>query len=110
MRAIDRPRYHATTLERLSALRTLDPMRSGYYTDLADKWSVEETLQKWIEAGSFQETIDLTKANLVTLNYDQYLCVADRIALGSSKLRPNAERKLVEIYAECGVTVDREIA
>lgn len=109
MRAIDRPRYHTITLERLASLRQLDPMRSGYYTDLADKWIVEEALQKWIANGSFQETIDLSGSNLLTLNYDQYLCVADHITLGGSKLRPATERKLTDIYGECGVRVKREI-
>lgn len=108
MRAIDRPRYHSTTLDRLTSLATLDPARAGYYKDLANKWSIEEALQKWINVGSFKETLDLSESNIVTLNYDQYLCVAECISLGNCVLRPETEKKLEDIYAVCGVLILKE--
>lgn len=108
MRAIDRPRYHSTTLDRLTSLSTLDPSRAGYYTDLGNKWSIEEALQKWIDVGSFKDTLDLSASNIVTLNYDQYLCVADCISLGNSALRLETQKKLEDIYAVCGVLIIKE--
>lgn len=108
MRAIDRPRYHSTTLDRLTSLVTLDPARSGYYRDLANKWSIEEALQKWISAGSYRDTLDLSVSNIVTLNYDQYLCVADCISLGNCVVRPETQKKLEDIYAVCGVLIIKD--
>lgn len=108
MRAIDRARYHSNTLDRLNSLSTIDPARCGYYKDLANKWSIEEALQKWIDGGSFQEPIDLSASNIATLNYDQYLCLADCISLGNYALRPETERKLETIYAECGVLIVKD--
>lgn len=108
MRAIDRSKYHTITLENLAKLRTIDPMRIGYYTDLGDKWLIEEKLQQWIELDA-TETLDLSDADLVGLHYDQYLCVADAILLGADAcLRKGAERKLKAVYESCGVEIRRE--
>lgn len=107
MRAIDRPRYHSITLDNLAQLRTVDPMRSGYYADLADKWRIEELLQQWIEAGDLG-TIDVSAAAVSALHYDQYLCVADAVRIGGRPLRPDGERKLGDIYETCGVQIIRE--
>lgn len=107
MRAIDRPGHHATTLENLAKLRSVDPMRTGYYADLADKWRIEEILQQWIEGGATGD-VDLGGSGVASLHYDQYLCVADVLRLdGGCQLRADGDRKLGDIYAACGVDVKR---
>lgn len=109
MRALDRPRYHETTLDNLAKLHAVDPNRTGYYADLADKWRIEHKLQQWIDAGPTTDggVIDLTGATLGTLHYDQYLCIANAIRLDASALRAAGERKLREVYAACGVKMLR---
>lgn len=107
MRAIDRRRYHTKTLDNLAQLHIVDPMRTGYYADLADKWNIENLLNEWINIGDLF-FIDLRVAATSALYYDQYLCVADAIRVGTHAMRPDAERKMGDIYAACGVLILRD--
>lgn len=106
MRAIDRKQYHATTLEHLNRLQLADPMRSGYYIDLANKWSTEDVLESWIAlGGSFNQTVDLSQLNLVTLYYEQYLCIANRVDLRNCPLRATANAMKLAALRSCCVNV-----
>lgn len=83
MRATDRQQNHSESLELLDKLKTYDSNRIGYYTDLANKWSIENCLANWILAvhENRDTPIDLSQMNLINLHYKQYLCVATHINL-----------------------------
>lgn len=111
MRAIDRKQYHAEALQHLDTLKTCDAMRVGYYTDLANKWSIEYVLDEWITSihSGNMSTCNLSKLNLTNLHYEQYLCVADEIDLrGNPLLHDNhrAVRNLMTLH-DCNVHVLR---
>lgn len=105
MRAINRKEYHNTTLEHLALLRKADPLRSGYYTDLGNKWIIEQVLEEWITQSEHNVPIDLSQSQLVTLSYEQYLCVADVINLSGCDLRSDNASKL-NALKNCRVTVE----
>lgn len=87
MRAIDRKQYHTETLEFLETLKKCDEVRVGYYTDLANKWSIEHQLADWIVLleENKQMPLDLSNLDLVGVQYQQYFCVADAIDLRHNK-------------------------
>lgn len=95
MRAIDRNQYHADALQHLESLKNYDSMRIGYYTDLANKWSIENKLEAWISAihSNNDLTLDLSNLNLVNLHYEQYFSVADEI---NFKQNPMQQTKRVQ--------------
>lgn len=80
MRSINRFQYHEKTLEFLRKLQKVDPLRIGYYADLASKWILEVKLKDWIDNEEFDE-IDLSSLDLTTIYYSQYLCIAKDINL-----------------------------
>uniref|UniRef100_A0A182Y0L2 Geranylgeranyl transferase type-2 subunit alpha n=1 Tax=Anopheles stephensi TaxID=30069 RepID=A0A182Y0L2_ANOST len=86
MKAIDRRGYYETIRQHLTKLETVDALRKGYYLDLASKWSIENRLEDWIEAGNFGSEIDLSGLQLTVLNYVQYLATADAIDLSGNRL------------------------
>ena len=104
MRAIDRTRYHLTSLKHLDLLKLADPLRLGYYTDLANKWSIEFVLEQWILGNSFGIPIELSQLNLVSLFYEQYLCVADELSLGTT-LKFGSWQDKVATLRQCKVNV-----
>lgn len=83
MRATDRQQNHSESLELLDKLKAYDSNRIGYYTDLANKWSIENRLAGWIlSVHENRDTpIDLSQMHLINLHYKQYLCVATHINL-----------------------------
>ncbi|CAG9797100.1 unnamed protein product [Chironomus riparius] len=80
MRSLDRFHYHEETLEYLKKLQTVDPLRYGYYRDLASKWILEVKLKEFVESGKY-EKIDLTALDLTTVYYNQFLVIANEIDL-----------------------------
>ena len=48
MHATDRKKYHSESLEFLNKLKEFDSNRTGYYTDLANKWSIGHRLADWM--------------------------------------------------------------
>lgn len=107
MRAIDRKQYHSVTLDHLKKLILADPLRTGYYVDMNNKWNIEYKLTEWILNENTEDPIDFSDIDLVSLFYEQYLCATDRIIL-SNEL-PNREQNLVKLKAlsmcNCDVNV-----
>lgn len=107
MRAIDRKHYHSLTLDHLSQLIKVDPLRTGYYADMKSKWSIEYKLAEWISKDQIEDPIDLSDIDLVSLFYEQYLCASDQIILNNEL--PKREQNLVKINAlkacHCNVIV-----
>lgn len=105
MRATDRKKYHSESLEFLEKLKTYDSNRTGYYEDLANKWSIEHCLADWISTlESNRDTpIDLSNLNLVNLHYKQYLCVADRIDLSENLFASKRINEISTLLNECNV-------
>lgn len=97
MRAIDRKQYHLVTLDHLNKLIEADPLRTGYYVDMNNKWSIEYKLTEWISKDQIEDPIDLSDIDLVSIFYEQYLCASDQIIL-SNEL-PKREQNLVKINA-----------
>lgn len=104
MRAINRKEYHNTTLKHLALLQKADPLRSGYYTDLGNKWIIEQVLEEWIIRSELKFPVDLPR-QLVTLSYEQYLCVVDLINLNGCCLRSDNATKL-NALEKCRVKVE----
>lgn len=107
MRAIDRKQYHSQTLEHLESLKKYDSMRTGYYTDLANKWSIENRLQDWIASVHSKEDIalDLSNLNLVNLHYEQYLCVANEINLCQNLFNSNVIVSITRSLNRCNALI-----
>lgn len=105
MRAIDRQQNHFESLELLNKLKTYDANRTGYYTDLANKWSIEHSLANWILAvQSNRDTpIDLSQMNLVNLHYKQSLCVATHINLTANQFDATRVNEILSFLNECNV-------
>ncbi|KAG4070033.1 hypothetical protein HA402_013693 [Bradysia odoriphaga] len=97
MRAIDRKQYHSVTLDHLQKLIAADPLRTGYYLDMSNKWNIEFKLTEWIQAEHIEDFIDLSDIDLVSLFYEQYLCAADQIIL--KRQLPKREQNLVKMKA-----------
>lgn len=90
MRSINRFQFHEKTLEFLRKLQKVDPLRDGYYADLASKWILEVKLKDWIDGGRF-DSIDLSSLDLTTIYYSQYLSIAKDINLQANpKLNKNS--------------------
>lgn len=105
MRATDRKKYHFESLEFLEKLKEYDSNRTGYYSDLANKWSIEHLLADWISAldTNRDAPIDLSNLNLVNLNYKQYLCVADRIDLSGNQFDGKRTAEISTLLNDCNV-------
>lgn len=105
MRAIDRKKYHAESLEFIGKLKEYDPHRRGYYQDLSNKWSIEDRLEDWINAVSMDRDtpIDLSQLNLINLHYKQYVCVADKIDLTGNQLDARRINELSALLESCNV-------
>lgn len=85
MRSLDRFQYHEKTLEFLRKLQLVDPLRKGYYMDLASKWILEIKLKDWIESGQYDK-IDLSCLDLTTIYYNQFLLIALEVDLHNNPL------------------------
>jgi len=111
MRAIDRKHYHLVTLDHLQKLIKADPLRTGYYVDLNNKWSIEYNLAEWISKDQIEIPIDLSNIDLVSLFYEQYLCASDHIVL-SNEL-PKRNQNLVKLNAlkvcNCNINVVKKL-
>lgn len=105
MRAIDRQQNHFESLELLEKLKTFDSNRIGYYTDLANKWSIEHCLANWILAVQTNRDtpINLFQMNLVNLHYKQYLCVATHINLTANQFDTQRTNDISAFLNECNV-------
>lgn len=94
MRAINRKEHHSKTVEFLKKLEEVDPMRKGYYQDLGSKWNLENKLDEWINSDRIITKADLSKLNLTSLYFEQYLCVCNEIKLSSNLLNNRSMGKL----------------
>lgn len=105
MRATDRKKYHSESLEFLEKLKKYDSSRTGYYEDMANKWSIEHCLADWIiELETNRDRpIDLSNLNLVNLHYKQYLCVADRIDLSGNHFDDKHNAEISTLLNNCNV-------
>ncbi|XP_031617079.1 geranylgeranyl transferase type-2 subunit alpha [Contarinia nasturtii] len=108
MRAVNRKEYHAASLEFLDKLKMYDSNRTGYYSDLADKWSIERGLIDWISAleKNRDTLIDLSNLNLVNLHYTQYICVANEIKLSGNNFDSKRTNKISTLLGNCNVKND----
>ncbi|GAB0098222.1 Geranylgeranyl transferase type-2 subunit alpha [Sergentomyia squamirostris] len=97
MRAIDRKAYHARALEFLRKLQSVDSLRCGYYQDLATKWTVEQVIEKWIEAGDFDAPIDLSCLQITTIPYEQFMSIARQVNLSGNQLNDRSLFKLLAL-------------
>uniref|UniRef100_A0A182K124 Geranylgeranyl transferase type-2 subunit alpha n=1 Tax=Anopheles christyi TaxID=43041 RepID=A0A182K124_9DIPT len=86
MKAIDQRGYHETIRQHLTKLETVDGLRKGYYLDLASKWSIENRLDEWLQAGNLSAAIDLSGLQLSVISYTPYLATADAINLSDNRL------------------------
>lgn len=105
MHATDRKKYHSESLEFLDKLKKYDSNRTGYYTDLANKWSIEHRLADWIATleRNRDMPIDLSNLNLVDLHYKQYLCVADRIDMSGNLFDGKQIDEISTLLNDCNV-------
>lgn len=107
MRAIDRKQYHFVTLDHLQKLILADPLRTGYYVDMNNKWNIEYKLTDWILKENIEDPIDFSDNDLVSLFYEQYLCATDQIILNNEL--PVREQNLVKLKAlamcNCNVNI-----
>ncbi|XP_068156044.1 geranylgeranyl transferase type-2 subunit alpha [Drosophila tropicalis] len=96
MRAIDPSSHHEKSLEHLEKLQKVDPLRKGYYQDLAARWTLEYELNKWPQSEKFPLQFELDKhaEALTSLPYGQYLIIADELGL------PEKLRNLVQTFNE----------
>lgn len=95
-KAIDHDQNHVQIVQYLEKLKTVDPMRTGYYQDLIGKWGTEVRLSQWIDDASCPtKRLDLSGIGLAHVAYEQYLAVAGEIDLGGNSL---TEKSL----AKCG--------
>lgn len=110
MRAIDRKTNHSESLEFLKKLKEYDCNRMGYYTDLANKWSIEDRLADWIASleTNRDTPIDLSNLGLENIHYQQYLCVADRIDLSVNQFNAKRISEISTLFNECNVKFDLE--
>lgn len=106
MRATDRQKNHSESLELLEKLKKYDSNRIGYYTDLANKWSIENCLANWISAVQINRDtpIDLSQMNLINLHYKQYLSVAAHINLTANKFDAQRINEISAWLKACNVT------
>lgn len=105
MRATDRKEHHSESLSFLDKLKVHDSNRTGYYTDLANKWSIEHRLADWISAleTNRDTPIDLSDLSLVNLHYKQYLCVADQIDLSTNQFEAKRSDEMSTFFNDCNV-------
>lgn len=109
MRAIDRKNNHSESLQFLDKLKQYDSNRTGYYVDLANKWSIEHCLAEWITQDSDRDApirdtpINLSHLNLVNLHYKQYLCVADEIDLTGNEFGAKQSDNISTFFTHCNV-------
>lgn len=105
MRATDRRKNHSKSLEFLDKLKQYDSNRTGYYTDLANKWNVEHHLANWITSvkNDRDTPIDLSNLNLVNIHYKQYLCVADQINLTANQFNGERYNDISTFLSGCNV-------
>lgn len=105
MRATDRQQNHSESLELLDKLKEYDSNRTGYYTDLANKWSIENRLAGWIlSVHENRDTpIDLSQMNLINLHYKQYLCVATHINLTGNQFDAQHVDDISALLNACNV-------
>lgn len=107
MRAIDRKQYHSEALVFLETLKKCDSLRTGYYIDLGNKWSIEDRLADWIASleTNRDNILELTNLNLVNIQYQQYFCVADRINLEQNNIDNKRTAAIQELLTNCNVNV-----
>lgn len=105
MRATDRQHNHFESLELLNKLKTYDSNRIGYYTDLANKWSIEHCLANWILAVQTDRdtSLNLPRMNLVNLHYKQSLCVATHIDLTANQFDTQRIDEISTFLNACNV-------
>lgn len=79
---------HSKTLDNLKKLQVVDPMRCGYYQDLASKWIIQHKLKEWIRLEKIKDynAIDLSNASLTSIHYENYLAFFDQIILAKNQL------------------------
>lgn len=107
MRAIDRKKYHSVTLDHLKKLIAADPLRTGYYVDMNNKWNIEFKLTEWILKEQFEDPIDFSDVDLVSIFYEPYLCAANQVILNNEL--PSMDQNLVKLKALATCNCDVEI-
>ncbi|XP_069044921.1 geranylgeranyl transferase type-2 subunit alpha [Lepisosteus oculatus] len=85
MRALDPLGYERETLAHFDTLKSVDSMRSSYYSDLCSKFMIENTVLKmeYAEARVFS----LTHKSLTTLCHLDQLLLVTHLNLSSNQLR-----------------------
>lgn len=92
MRSLDTSLYHSKILSSLETLTRVDPLRSGYYSDLSSQIEIE---YKLVES-NWEENVELGGKNLSSIYHPQYLMLAKKIDLSNNKLKNN---DLMNLYA-----------
>ncbi|XP_055596290.1 geranylgeranyl transferase type-2 subunit alpha [Uranotaenia lowii] len=88
MKAIDRVQFYPQMISNLEKLQTVDPLRKGYYSDILQKWSIENRLVEWTARLQDQPNaaLDLSGLGLTHLAFEQYLAIADELDLSGNAL------------------------
>ncbi|XP_053558352.1 geranylgeranyl transferase type-2 subunit alpha isoform X2 [Bombina bombina] len=85
MRALDPLLYEKESFGYFDTLKTVDPMRSGYYDDLRSKFQMENAILKMEYAES--RLVDLSKKGLTRLYHIDLLMLVTHIDLSNNRLQ-----------------------
>ncbi|KAM8960600.1 geranylgeranyl transferase type-2 subunit alpha [Pelodytes ibericus] len=84
MRALDPLYYEKESLSYFDTLKTVDPMRSGYYDDLCSKFQVENAILKMEYAEA--RVIDLAKKGLTRLCHLNHMVLVTHMDISGNRL------------------------
>ncbi|XP_013188883.2 geranylgeranyl transferase type-2 subunit alpha [Amyelois transitella] len=94
LHCLDAKRHHKEVIEKLQALKTIDSMRAGYYSDLITKWSIEEQL-----ADDYQNEKDSLvirfNEKIAYLPHLQYYSFCEKVDLSNQSLTSNKMQSLI---------------
>jgi geranylgeranyl transferase type-2 subunit alpha len=105
LRETDRVANHSKIIEYLTKLQEIDPLRVGYYRDLASKWSIEHKLAEWISAGNYCDPLNLSGLKLSIICLEQYMTVAEEVDLSQNQIEEKCAGKLAYLKSCRAVNV-----
>uniref|UniRef100_A0A6M2DHR2 Geranylgeranyl transferase type-2 subunit alpha n=1 Tax=Xenopsylla cheopis TaxID=163159 RepID=A0A6M2DHR2_XENCH len=102
LRALDSKKYHEESLGLLEKIRKVDHMRKGYYSDLRNRWVIEQAIEEWLEqynpTDEKRNTLDLRNKNLTAVYHKQYFLIANCVDLRGNNLCPKFLEKLQSMF------------
>jgi geranylgeranyl transferase type-2 subunit alpha len=109
LRETDRLANHSKIIEYLTKLQEIDPLRLGYYRDLASKWSIEHKLTEWIIASNFCRPLELGNLKLSIICLEQYMTVAEEVDLSGNQIEGKCASKLAYLKSCRALNVSENI-